>query len=77
MYKKSEEFQELEKAVHKAVFEEEIRVRSSKLTLETMSFIVTGEKGLTSAIAQVTMAVGDVDLAVPVSVTLVAELQVR
>lgn len=47
------------------------------LTCETTRPVVTGEEGLTPAITQVAVAIGDADVAVPISITLVAEPRVR
>lgn len=52
---------------------EEIKGYLNRLTFETMGSIVAGEKGLTPAITQVAVTISDPDLALPVSVALVAE----
>lgn len=56
---------------------EEIKGYLDGLTFETMGSIVAGEKGLTPAITQVAVAISDADLALSVSVALVAEPHAR
>lgn len=43
------------------------------LTFETTRPVVTGEEGLTPAITQVAVAISDADVAVPISIALVAQ----
>jgi len=56
---------------------DEIKGYFGGLTFKTMGSIVTSEERLTPAISQVAVTISDPDLALPVSIALVAEPHAR